>query len=388
MPRPGSDDVHLITGFPSFAARKLLELILTEHPKAFVYVVIMPKLQSAADVALDALVPSQRARVGLLEGDAAAMDLGLSGAEFRQLSYELDYVHHLAHASYVGVDRDYATALNMIGAAEIVELAKAMGSLKCLAFHSTARVSGKRTGVVYEDELDVGQSFRSVIEETRMRGEKIARAAMKRLPIVVLRPTTVVGDSGTGEMWGPGEVGRFGGPYLLMLLIMAAPQDVALPLPGGGDAAINIVPVDFVVRAALSIAQNPNAIGKTFHLADARPPSCRRLVELVAHAAGRRAPSGSINTSVTRALMRAPGIERFMRSPRELLDQLTTNVRYDARNTQRALAGTGIECPSLESYVDQLVQRVQEHQRQRELRKLEGDEPAERMPMDEWDLGG
>jgi nucleoside-diphosphate-sugar epimerase len=374
MPRPDSDDVHLITGFPSFTPRKLLEHILTVEPRAYVYVVVMPKLQPAADAALGALPAEQRTRVHVLEGDAAAMDLGLSGQEFRQLATELDYIHHLAHASYVGVDRETAQALNMVGVVEILELAKATVGLKCLVLHSTAKISGRRTGVVYEEELDVGQSFHNFIEETRMRGEKIARAAMGTVPIAVVRPTIIVGDSGSGE------TGRFGGPYVLISLIMSAPQEIALPLPGGGDAPLNIVPIDFVVTAAHAISKRPDAIGRTFHLADPRPLPARQVFEMVARAAGRRVPSGSFPASLTKALMRAPGIERFLRSPRELVEQLTTSVRYDCRNADRLLAGTDIHCPPFESYVDQLVAHVESHLDRQRHRRGAGDDEGDAPP--------
>jgi thioester reductase-like protein len=37
--------------------------------------------------------------VNLIEGDAAAMDLGLSGAELRSISGEIDRIHHMAQVS-------------------------------------------------------------------------------------------------------------------------------------------------------------------------------------------------------------------------------------------------------------------------------------------------
>src|SRR6185436_14365735 len=122
MPRSGYDDVVLVTGFPSLYARKMVEHILAAEPRALVYLVVLAKFAAAAQVELDALPESSRERVVVLEGDAAAMDLGLSGAEFRQLTREVDRIHHMAHASYVGVDEATAKALNVNGAAEILEL--------------------------------------------------------------------------------------------------------------------------------------------------------------------------------------------------------------------------------------------------------------------------
>ena len=371
MARPGYDDVVLVTGFPSFYARKMVEEILVAEPRALVYLIVLKKFELEAQAELEALPRDQRERVVVFEGDAAAMDLGLSGAEFRQLTRDIDRIHHLAHVSYVGVDRKTAEALNVVGTAEVLELGRAAESLRSLVLHSTAMVSGDRTGVVYEDELDCGQAYRSVVEETRMRAEVIARRAMREVPVAVVRPTTLVGDSGTGE------TGRFDGPYLLVLLIVATPAEIAVPLPAKGDASLNIVPIDFVVRAAHAIGRHPSAPGKTFHLADPHPLSARRVFELVARAGGRRASRGYIPSNLAKALLRTPGIERFVRSPRAFVEQLASAVRYDTRNADQLLAATDIRCPPFESYVDHLVAAVQERIRSRRERREAAELEAE-----------
>jgi thioester reductase-like protein len=367
MPRPGFDTVYLITGYPGFVARKLLVHVLAAEPRSFVYLVVLPKFVPDAAAALEAMGGAPRGRVAVLEGDAAAMDLGLSGREFRQITSEVDLIHHLAHASYVGVERKAAEQLNTIGAAEIVELAKAAASLRCLVFYSTALVAGDRRGRVYEDELDKGQGFRNVVEETRMRGELIVHKAMRDVPIAVVRPSILVGDSGTGE------TDRFDGPYLMVLILMTTPPEVALPLLGRGDTPLHLVPADFVVAAAHAIGNDPRACGKTFHLVDPSPLPARRVFEILAKTLGRRAPSGSIPAKLARAILRAPGLERFVRSPRAFVEQLTSDVSYDARNTESILQETGIRCPPFETYVDQIVIRVQEHLKAR--KKTPEDEP-------------
>jgi thioester reductase-like protein len=371
MPRRGYDDVVLITGFPAFYARKMLETVLLLEPRSRVYIVVLKKLAADAIAELAVLPSEQRDRVVMLIGDAAAMDLGLSGAEFREVTDEVNRIHHMAHVSYVGVEPATAEALNVYGAAEIVELARAASSLRCLVFHSTAAVSGTRRGLVLEEDLDPRQGFHSIIDETRMRGELIARRAMADVPIAVVRPTTLVGDSGTGEM------GRFDGPYLLVLLILAAPAEVAIPLPSKGDAPLNIVPVDFVVRAAHAIGLHPKAIGRTFHLADPRPFSARRVFDLVARAGGRRSTRGYIPSNLAKAVLRAPGLERFVRSPRAFVEQLALQVRYDTRNADEVLAGSAIVCPPFDAYVDQLVAVVKERVRSRREQPLEPEDEDE-----------
>jgi thioester reductase-like protein len=369
MPRPGCDEVVLLTGFPSFVARRMCaELLAT--PGTFVHAVVRPKLFADARGALDLFSLGERSRVNLLEGDVAAMDLGLSRDELEMLAREVDRIHHCAEISYHGADRTVAEQVNVGGTREILEVAAACPRLKCVVVHSTAGVSGDRTGIVMEGDLKKGQTFRNVYEETKAHGEKLARAAMSRIPVAIVRPATMVGDSTTGE------IDRFDGPYLLILLIVASPPDVALPLPGRGDAPLNLVPVDYVVRAARAIGLDPRAPGRTFHLVDPAPLPTRRVFELVARAGGKRGPRGSIPANIAKALLRTPGLDRIAKSPRAFLDMLVTEVAYDATNAHELLAGTGIECPPFDSYVDKLVDYVRLRVRERrEKKSAEVDDP-------------
>lgn len=370
MGRSGYDEVVLLTGFPSFPARKMCEELVRGDRRALVHAIVHPKFETEAREALDELTLEQRARVNLIEGDAAAMDLGLSGAELRALAGEVDRIHHMAQVSYLGADKKLAEQVNLGGAREILEVAHECKSLRMLVFHSTAQVSGTRTGVVLEHELDRGQDFRNPVEETLARAEKVVRAQMSKLPICVVRPTIVVGDSKTGE------VDRFDGPYFLILLIVTSPPEVALPLPGRGDTPLNVVPIDYVVRAAEAIGRDPRARGRTFHIGDPTPLTARRVFELVASAGGRRTPRGFIPANLTKALLRTPGLDRLAKSPRAFLDALGTPVNYSFANATELLADTNVRCPPFESYVDGLVEYVQHRLREKRARShAEVDDP-------------
>lgn len=358
MPRKGFDEVVLLTGFPSFRGRRMCEeILLADGPRALVHAVVHPKLAADAAAALDHLPLDARRRVHMLEGDAAAIDLGLSGAELRSLAREVDRIHHCVQVSYLGADRATAELVNVGAAREVLEVARLCSHLQCLVVHSSASVSGDRSGVVREDELDCGQRFRNPIEETLAHAERIYRRAMvstkKPVPIAVLRPTIVVGDSMHGE------VDRLEGPYLLILLMLTAPPDFAVPVPGRADVPINVVPIDFVTKAALRIGRDPRAPGRTFHLVDPHPLPSHKLVDLVARAGGRRAKAGFVPANLARALLRVPGIERIAKSPRAFLEAMVVPVTYDHANADELLQNTGITCPPLDTYVDRLVAHVQ-----------------------------
>jgi hypothetical protein len=49
-----------------------------------------------------------------------------------------------------------------------------------------------------------------------------------------------------------------------------------------------------------------------------------------------------------------------LRNPKALVDQLLTNVRYDAQNADRVLRPLDITCPPLSSYAEKIVAAVEE----------------------------
>ena len=82
-----------------------------------------------------------------------------------------------------------------------------------------------------------------------------------------------------------------------------------------------------------------------------------------------RASRGYVPSDLAKTLLRTPGIERFVKSPRAFIEQLILPVRYDARNTAAVLEGSGIECPPFESYVEDLVAAVKDFLRSRRERR-------------------
>ena len=127
-------------------------------------------------------------------------------------------------------------------------------------------MSGNRTGLIGEEELEAGQTLRSPYEEAMYTAETMARAAMPRLPVTVCRPSAMIGHSRTGDASGLTE-----GPSYLLSLMLKMPSEVPFFLPGSGVVPFNIVPIDYVVRAAWILSLDPVARGRTFHLTDPNP---------------------------------------------------------------------------------------------------------------------
>ncbi len=364
--------VALVTGFPtSFLATRVVRRLL-EDPTMEIRLVVQEASLPRARELLGELQAGERAR--LLIGDAAALDLGLSGAEIMALAEEVELIHHCVAATYLGVQKKTAERINIGTARETLELAELAKNLKRLVFWSTAMVAGKRKGQVLEDELEPSGPFRNVVERTRMRAERMVREVKDTIPTTILRPSLVVGDSQTGE------IDRLDGPYLLVLLMLNAPADLRVPLAGRGSVPLNLVPIDYVVEAGLHIAAQEASLGRTFHLVDPAPPTTREVFERVAAILGKAPPRGTVPTRLATTLMRTPGLERFANAPRTFLEQLGTEVTFDDRNARALLEGSGIMCPKFEDYAETLVSYVEAAHVQRRAEPVEVTVRADDLP--------
>ena len=244
--------------------------------------------------------------------------------------------------------------MNLEGTRLVLDLARGARHLERLHHFSTAYVSGDREGVILEDELDMRQGFDGAYERAKFQAERLVRRAMAELPATVYRPSIVVGDSRTGE------VDRFNGVYYLAILLVASPLGVPLPLPGNGAAPLNVVPVDFVVDAALSMGANPAAVGKTVHLADPAPLSARKVYELIAARSGKTLPTMPLPHRLVEAILGLPFLERLARPQLSAIRLVNHLAIYNCQNQLALLEGTGIRCPPITSYLDRLIEFAKE----------------------------
>ena len=347
-------DAALVTGYPNFVVKRLVEKLVAGGRR--VYLLCKASYEKEARKDCSGLGPL----VKVVGGDVVAMDLGLSGEEVKELRANVCTVFHLAGRYYLGSSESEMEAVNIEGTRNTLVFATELPKLERFMHYSTAFVAGSREGVIMEDELTRPPKFRNAFEQTKFIAERIAREAMADLPISVVRPSLIVGDSTTGE------IDQLDGPHFFMHVLVNLPVNIGLPLLGKGAFPLNMVPVDFVVDSMMLIAEHPDAAGKTFHLVDLNPLPARKVFELICLAANKKPPRGSIPSNLATALMKMPGLEKQWRSPRLFVECLNQLVLYNSMNTAEVLNNTEILCPPFPTYVDSLVKFLK---KKRGLRK-------------------
>ncbi|HEY6877244.1 MAG TPA: SDR family oxidoreductase [Polyangiales bacterium] len=345
-----SDRETLLTGFPSNElARRLLPRLLEQHRAARVTVLVPERFVDHANEWLLALPNGQRERTKVIVGDVAFMDLGLAGREYLELAERVHTIHHCAAVTYSGAPYDMAESVNVGGTFEIIEFARQLKSPSRLVHWSTIMATGDEAGVVREDALVPPRS--NPLAQTRYRAERLIAKAREELPITVLRPAMLVGDSRTGRL------ARIEGAHLLISALLNAPRDLPILRPSNGEALLQVVPIDYAVEAGLAIAQSERSAGGTYHIIDRNALTLDAAMAAIAELVGKPPPRGALPPRFTNVLLRLPGIDRLAHAQRSLLDELGRDVVFDDRHA-RALLGP-LSCPPLPTYLSKLVAHVE-----------------------------
>jgi thioester reductase-like protein len=300
-------------------------------------------------------------RIRLLTGDVTVEGIFDDQASRARVLSEAVHIVHCAAATHLAVERRVAFDTNVGGSKEILDLAAELPNLERLMHVSAAAVAGDHRGRFSESMLLAGQRYRDRYSETKMLAERKVQAAMGDLPITVVRPSHIVGQSDTGE------VERVDGFYHLLLFLLKfsslpAPLRFLPVAPGGHKSRIDVVPVDFVVDAMVHLLTDPGAEGKTLHLTDPFALTVREFLDLAAERLGFVGPLLDIpGRPLGRLFRSAPlsGIrmilDQAMNLPPELLAGLARPGVLDTTEAERLLRPAGLQPPPLASYFDHLV---------------------------------
>ena len=350
--REGEDVNYFVTGATGFIGRNLVEQLLKRDGR--VYALVREGSKGRLDALAQRLDASER--LVPVPGDLSTQGLGIDG-----FSETIDHFFHLAAIYDIESDEDTLRRANVDGTRHTIEFAN---SIDVGHFHHTSSiaVAGKFKGLFREDMFDEGQKLPHAYHATKFESEKLAREMVKA-PLRIYRPGLVIGHSETGEM------DKIDGPYYLFKLLQKLRHALPewFPLAGPEGKALNIVPVDFVARAMDHVAHMDEAdlYGNTFHLVDPKPLTAGQALNEFAKAA--HAPrfamrvdanlTNIVPPQVAKGLMQVPTVKSVrnqvlhdLEIPPEALEQREFDAEFDARDTQRALTGTGIAVPPLSSY--------------------------------------
>ena len=351
---------YFVTGATGFIGRHLVANLLKRGRP--VYALVRKGSARKLDTLRKSLGATNRTLIAV-QGDLAAERLGIGSAELRKLKGKIDHVFHLAAIYDLSASAEDQRVANVEGTRNAVRFAEAVGA-GCFHHVSSIAAAGLYEGTFREDMFAEAEELDHPYFATKHESESIVRKECKR-PFRIYRPGFVVGHSKTGE------IDKIDGPYYFFKTIQKLRQILPpwMPTIGIEGGRINIVPVDFVAGALDHLAHKKGLDGKCFHLTDPHPHRIGEVLNIFAKAA--HAPQmtmrvnakmfGFIPAPVVYGLASLAPVKRAIRVtltdlgiPRDVFQFVNWPTRYDNREATKALKGSGIEVPPLESYAHRL----------------------------------
>ena len=351
---------YFVTGATGFIGRFLVANLLKRGKP--VYVLVRKSSQKKL-VELREQWGAANDQVIAVVGDLSKNNLGVSDADTKKLSGKIDHFFHLAAIYDLNASAEAQEQANVEGTRHAVQFATAIAA-GCVHHVSSIAAAGLYDGVFREDMFEEAEDLDHPYFKTKHDAEGIVRRECKR-PFRIYRPGFVVGHSKTGY------IDKIDGPYYFFKTIQKMRDLVPpwMPTIGIEGGRINIVPVDFVADALDYLAHKKGLDGKCFHLTDPDPHRVGEVLNIFAKAA--HAPQmtmrinakmfGFIPAPILYGLGSLSPVKRAIKVvltdlgiPRDVFQFVNWPTRYDNREAAKALKGSGIEVPHLESYAARL----------------------------------
>jgi NAD(P)-dependent dehydrogenase (short-subunit alcohol dehydrogenase family) len=294
-----------------------------------------------------------------ITGDLREPMLGLDEKTIAELRGKIQHFCHFAAIYDISASAEAQTATNIDGTRNAVHLAEALQA-DCLHHVSSIAAGGLYPGIFREDMFEEAENCEHPYFATKHDSEGLVRHTCT-IPWRIYRPGMVVGHSQTGE------IDKIDGVYYFFKTLQKMRQVLPpwFPLVGIEGGKFNVVPVDYVVDAMDHLVHLPNRDGDCFHLTDPEHHSMGELMNIIADAG--HAPKfsmrldtrifGFVPRFVRETLVGLPPVKRIVRTlladmglPESVTMFINYPTRYDNRDTERALKGSGISCPALQDY--------------------------------------
>ncbi|MEH2171176.1 MAG: thioester reductase domain-containing protein [Nostoc sp.] len=295
-----------------------------------------------------------KSRIIPIVGDLSLPLLGVGSEQFQILATNIDTIYHSGALLNYVFPYSALKAANVLGTQEVLRLAcqikvKPVHYVSSVAVFESTAYAGKV--VKEQDEFNHWEGIYLGYSQTKWVAEKLVKIARDRgLPVTIHRPPLISGDSKTGIC----NTHDFINLMTKGCLQMGSFPDV--------DYMLDMSPVNYVSKAIVYLSRQKESIGKAFNLQHPQPVSLKILVEWI-RSFGYSVEMIPYEKWQSELINNVSSVDNPLYTLRPFLlerwsdEQLTIPDLYlqarrphiSCQDTLRALAGSSIACPPIDS---------------------------------------
>lgn len=345
-------DTILLTGSTGVIGRALFPMLAERRDVEQVYALVRGGGEN----------PSL-AKVTSVSGDIVAGNrIGLNTHWLEEIAERVTLIIHAAADTRFSAPLSELRAVNVEGTRNVLNFARRCPRLRGIVCLSTVHVAGKRTGAIEEEIVEHSAGFVNSYEQSKYESELLLREGMRDLPICVVRLSTVLGDSRSGE------VAKLAAIHQGLRLYY---HSLAPMIPGAPSSPVDLVASDFAAAAIAHLAISNFTAGSVYHVCGGRDTlALADLLEMTREAFVLYRPAWRKRSIASPTVVDLATFELFARSVDEVGDNLlrhSVNVirhfapqlaypkTYEDAGCRHVLASMGNERPRVADFYPKVV---------------------------------
>lgn len=300
-------------------------------------------------------------RVHLLSGDITKENLGIVG---EAIESKITHIIHAAATTRFDLPLEEARRINVTGTDHVLRFAEKCQNLKQFGFISTAYVSGKRVGTIYENGERHHDGFVNSYEQSKYEAEEMIESRKGKVPSAIYRLSTILGDSITGKVL------HFTAPHQSLRIMYLG---LASMVPGTPDYSVDLIPSDYTALTLFKLFSEHFQEGQIFHITAGKQKSytLKELIDESFQYLGKFDPSWEKRHYPKPTIASVEAFELFLESVRAADNQLLRGVvsalgnfahqltypkKFDISNLLAALPEYEKDLPDIREYYSKVVQ--------------------------------
>jgi thioester reductase-like protein len=255
-------DQALLTGATGVVGNALLHELLKRPVKVYLLIraanesELTSKLTQLRIENLQDLIPNQ---IEIVKGDIALNNLGIQQEQYQRLTNCINIIIHSAANVSLNQPLELARKNALGGTKAMVDFAWRCNHLQHFNYLSTVGVNGTSKQILLEQEPPQGIQYHNTYEQAKAEAELfLFEHINKGLPCTVYRPSMIVGNSKTGEMYAKQVF-----YYICDFMKMGG---IGRMLPDLSHFNLDTIPINCLADFVINSTFQKETIGKVFNV--------------------------------------------------------------------------------------------------------------------------